>query len=221
MEFVAEYGAYDLYAFDDFCRAAELHDLGTMIKVEQEPRGWIASRAIGSGFQSVLFSDPRSVEDARECVSIARPETPEDGGTHGVATRRFTYMGYGGSPAYVQALREIVVVLMIEKKGAIEQLDEILAVLGIDMIQWGPADYSMSVGKAGQGGSAEIKAVEKRLIESCLAAGVQPRVEIGTPDGAKYYLDMGVRHFCMATDIDILHNWWKQNGEAMRREFDG
>ena len=64
VEFVAEYGAYDLYSFDDFCRAAELHDLGTMIKVEQEPRSWIASRAIGSGFQSVLFSDSRHVEDA-------------------------------------------------------------------------------------------------------------------------------------------------------------
>ncbi|MDA0336913.1 MAG: aldolase/citrate lyase family protein [bacterium] len=217
VEFVAEYGAYDLHAFDDFCRAAELHDLGTMIKVEQDPRAWIASRAIGSGFQSVLFSDPRNVADAQECVAIARPETPEDGGTYGVATRRFTYMGYGGGPEYVQALRDIVVVLMIEKKGAVESLDEILAVPGIDMIQWGPSDYSMSIGKAGQGGSAEIKAVEKRVIEACLAAGVPPRVEINTPDAAKHYLDMGVRHFCMATDINILHGWWKTNGEQLRR----
>ena len=221
VEFVAEYGAYDLYAFDDFCRAAELHDLGTMIKVEQEPRSWIAGRAIGSGFQSVLFSDGRNVADARECVAIARPETPEDGGKYGVATRRFSYMGYGGGTEYVQALRDIVVVLMIEKRGAVESLDEILEVSGIDMVQWGPSDYSMSVGKAGQGSSPEIKAVEKRVIESCLAAGVQPRAEINSPDGAKYYLDMGVRHFCMATDINILHGWWKTNGEQLRRAVEG
>ena len=42
-------------------------------------------------------------------MRIVRPETPEDKGTYGVATRRFTYMGYGGGKAYVQALREIVV----------------------------------------------------------------------------------------------------------------
>ena len=66
VEFVGEYGPFDLYALDDMCRAAELHNLGTMIKVDQEPRGFIASRAIGSGFQSVLFSDCRSVEDVRE-----------------------------------------------------------------------------------------------------------------------------------------------------------
>lgn len=221
VEFVAEYGSYDLQAFDDFCRAAELHDLGTMIKVEQDPRSWIASRAIGSGFQSVLFSDSRCVEDATECVNIARPETPEDGGTYGVATRRFTYMGYGGTPEYVQALRDIVVVLMIEKNGAVEQLDEILAVPGVDMIQWGPADYSMSIGKAGQGGSQEVKEVEKRVIKASLAAGVQPRAEINHPDGAKYYLDMGVRHFCIGTDINILHDWWKTHGESLRREIDG
>ena len=221
VEFVAEYGAYDLYAFDDFCRAAELHDLGTMIKVEQEPRAWIAGRAIGSGFQSVLFSDSRSVDDARECVRIARPETPEDGGTYGVATRRFTYMNYGGTPEYEQALRDIVVVLMIEKQGAVDSLDEILAIGGIDMVQWGPSDYSMSVGKAGQGGSPEIKAVEKRVLEACLAAGVPPRAEIGSPDGAKYYLDMGVRHFCIGTDINILNSWWQENGDELRKVVEG
>ena len=116
VEFVGEYGPFDLHDLDNMCRAAELHDLGTMIKVDQDPRGYIASRAIGSGFQSVLFSDCRTVEDARECINIVKPETPEDGGTYGVATRRFAYMGYGGSPEYVQALRDIVIVLMNREK---------------------------------------------------------------------------------------------------------
>jgi 4-hydroxy-2-oxoheptanedioate aldolase len=188
-----------------------------MIKVDQEPRGFIASRAIGSGFQSVLFSDCRSAEDVRECVNIVRPETPEDGGTFGVATRRFTYMGYGGSQEYVQALRDIVVVLMIEKKGAVENLEEILSIQGVDMIQWGGSDYSMSVGKAGQRGSAEIKAVEKQVIETALKMGVPPRAEINSADQAKAYLDMGVRHFCIGTDVNILFDWWKSHGDNLRK----
>ena len=76
VEFVGEYGPFDLYALDDLSRAAELHDMSMMIKVDQEPRGFIAQRAIGSGFQSVLFADCQSVEDVRECVKIARPDTP-------------------------------------------------------------------------------------------------------------------------------------------------
>ena len=39
---------------------------------------------------------------------------------------------------------------MIEKASAVEQLDEILAVPGVDMVQWGPADYSMSIGRSGE-----------------------------------------------------------------------
>ncbi len=217
VEFVAEYGPFDLYAFDDMCRAAELYDMSMMVKVDQEPRGFIAQRAIGSGFQSVLFSDCRSADEVCECVRIARPETPEDGGTYGVATRRFTYMGYGGSMDYVRALRDVVVVIMIEKDGAVENLEEVLSVPGVDMIQWGGSDYSMSVGRAGQRGSAEIKAVERKVIETSLRMGVPPRAEINTADQAKYYLDMGVRHFCIGTDVNILYNWWKEHGDDVRK----
>ena len=217
VEFVAEYGPFDLYAFDDMCRAAELYDMSMMVKVDQEPRGFIAQRAIGSGFQSVLFSDCRSADEVRECVAIARPETPEDGGTYGVATRRFTYMGYGGSMDYVRALRDVVVVIMIEKDGAVQNLEEVLSVPGVDMIQWGGSDYSMSVGRAGQRGSAEIKAVERKVIETSLKMGVPPRAEINTADQAKYYLDMGVRHFCIGTDVNILFDWWKEHGDSVRK----
>ena len=217
VEFVAEYGPFDLHDLDNLCRAAELHGLSSMIKVDQEPRSFVAQRAIGSGFQSVLFADCRSVEEVRECVRIVRADTPEDKGTYGVATRRFSYMGYGGTPEYVQALRDIVVVIMIEKQGSVDHLEEVLSVPGVDMVQWGPSDYAMNVGRAGQGQSPEIKAVERKVFETALKMGVPPRVELGSFDQAQYYLDMGVRHFCIGTDIVILHDWWKTNGERMRK----
>jgi 2-keto-3-deoxy-L-rhamnonate aldolase RhmA len=217
VEFVAEYGPYDLHDLDNLCRAAEIYDLDMMIKVDYEPHRFVAQRAVGSGFGSVLFADCHNVDEARDCILSVKPDTPEDGGMHGVGTRRFAYMGYGGSPEYVQALRDVVIMLMIEKKGAVEQLEEILALPGLDMIQWGGADYSMSVGKAGQRRDPEIKATEKRVIETALRMGVQPRAEINSVDEAKYYQDLGVKHFCIGTDISILFQWWKSNGEELRK----
>jgi 2-keto-3-deoxy-L-rhamnonate aldolase RhmA len=217
VEFLAEYAPFDLDALDNFCRAVELFDMSAMVKVDQDPRGFLAQRAIGSGFQSVLFADCRSVEDGRECVRIVRPETPEDGGIYGAATRRFAYMGYGGGADYVQALRDVVIVLMIEKKSAVDHLEEILQVDGIDMIQWGPSDYSMSIGRPGGRNEPEVKAVERRVFETALRMGVPPRAEIGSLDQAKYFLDLGVRHFSLSTDMTILYQWLRQNGERLRQ----
>jgi 2-keto-3-deoxy-L-rhamnonate aldolase RhmA len=217
VEFVAEYAPWDLHDLDNLCRAAELFDMGMMIKVDQEPRMFLAQRAIGAGFQSVLFADCRSAEDARRCVEAVRADGPNDGGTHGVASRRATYMLYGGTTDYVQSLSDVVVMLMIEKRGAVENLEEILSVPGVDMIQWGPADYCMSIGRPGEWHAPDIRTVERQVIETALRMGVPPRAEISTPDQAKYYLDMGVRHFSLGTDVFILHNWWKANGGELRK----
>lgn len=220
VEFLSEYAPFDLYALDDFCRAAELYNMSTMIKVDQEPRGFLAQRGIGAGFQSVLFADCRTAEDAKKCVEVVLPETPEDSGTHGVGVRRFSFMGNYGTPEYVKTLKDIVVVLMIEKKTAVENLDEILSVEGIDMIQWGPADYSMSIGRPGAFSQQDIKAVERKVIETALKHGVHPRAEIEHMDQAQYYIDLGVRHFNLGIDINILFNWWKKNGEELRKSVD-
>jgi 4-hydroxy-2-oxoheptanedioate aldolase len=221
VEFLAEYAPFDLYALDNFCRAVELFDMAAVIKVEVEPRAYQAQRGIGAGFQGVLFADVTSARDAADCVCILKPDTPEDGGRFGVAMRRFSYMGYGGTPEYVQALRDTVVMVMVEKQAAVEQLEEILRVPGIDMIQWGPADYSMNIGRPGERDHPQVKAAERLVFEKAIRAGVPPRAEINHPDQAKYYLDLGVRHFNLGVDLTILFQWWKQNGDTMRKALEG
>ena len=98
VEFVAEYGPFDLHDLDNLARAAELWDLGTMIKVDAENRAYVAQRAIGSGFGSVLFADVRDPDDARACVRCVRADAPGDEGTYGVAMRRIAYMSLWRHP---------------------------------------------------------------------------------------------------------------------------
>ena len=217
VEFVAEYAPYDLYTLENMGRAIDLFDMTGMIKVEQQPRTHLAVRAIGSGIQNVLFADPRTVEDVRECVRSVRAESPQTGGIHGVGMRRdVRFVMEVGTPAFVQALEDSVVAIMIEKASAVENLEAILSVKGVDMVQFGPADYSMSIGLAGQYGHPKVKEAERRVIETALKMGVTPRAEISRPDQAKAYLDMGVRHFCIGTDMRVLFDWFKENGQGMK-----
>lgn len=221
VEFVAEYGTFDLHDLDNLCRAAELYDMGSMIKIDQSHQAFLAQRGIGAGFTSVLFTDCRSAADVRECIRQARPDTPDDKGMYGVATRRNTYMGYGGSPEYVDSLNDIVMAVMIEKKGAVDELEEILEIPELDMVQWGGSDFSMSIGKPGQRNDPEVVAAHDKTFKTAINMGVAPRAEIQSPDEAKKYLDMGVRHFSIGTDLAILHGWWKSNGEAVLRAMQG
>jgi len=217
VEFAAEYAPYDLFALENFCRAVELYDMSAMIKVDQDTQTFVAQRAIGAGFQSVLFVDTRSAEDARRSVAAVRPDMPGSPGLNGASLRRHCYMTQSGTPDYVEALNGIVVALMIEKQSAVDQLDEILAVPGIDLIQWGPVDYSMSAGHPGGSRSPETKRVERHVIETCRKAGIPARAEIRHPDDARYYLDLGVIHFSLGTDLVILHSWWQSSGDQLRK----
>ena len=51
--------------------------------------------------------------------------------------------------------------------------------------------------------------------------GINPRAEINSSDETKKYLDMGVRHFSVGTDITILYSFWKNEGEKIIRALQG
>jgi 2-keto-3-deoxy-L-rhamnonate aldolase RhmA len=222
VEFVAEYGPYDLHSLENLGRAIDLFpNFSGMIKVEQEPRTFITVRAIGSGIQNVLYADIRTPADARTCVAAVRAEAPGSGGIHGVGMRRDAgYVLEGGSPAWITSLDEAVICLMIEKKECVENLEAVLSVPGIDMVQFGPSDYSMSIGVAEQqyGGGRHPKVVEAEhhVIKTAQKLGIRPRVELGDPNDAAPYLEMGVKDFCIGWDVVILYEWFKQKGAAMR-----
>jgi 2-keto-3-deoxy-L-rhamnonate aldolase RhmA len=222
VEFTAEYAPFHMHDLDNLGRALELKDLGGMIKIEQTQYTHQAMRAIGSGFQAVLFADLRTVEDARACVAAVRAETPGTGGRLGVGLRRDVgTVRDAGSPAYVEALNDVVIAVMIEKRECVEDLDAILSVEGLDMVQFGPSDYAMSVGVTGQRNHPDVLKAERRTIETALKKGLHPRVELGDIKQAAPYLEMGVKHFCIGWDVRVLYDWWRTNGVGMRAMLTG
>ena len=220
VEFTAEYAPFTLHDLDNLGRALELAGIAGMIKVEQGEYTHQAMRAIGSGFQSVLFADVRTVADAQACVAAVRAEAPGNRrgfGLTGVGMRRDVGTNReGGSPAYVAALDATVVVLMVEKRQCVEDLDAILAVPGIDMVQFGGSDYAMSIGEPGNRAHPDVRRAELKTIETALRKGIHPRIEIAEPEQAARYLELGVKHFCVGWDVGILSNFWRTRGETMQ-----
>ena len=221
IEFDGEYAPWDLHDLNNFATATELFNISSMIKVDQEPRSFVAQRALGSGIQNILFADIRTIEDAKACVRCVKAETPEAKGTNGCHMRRNVgYVLECGTSKYVQAMNGTVIAIMIEKKEAIDNLEEILSMKGVDMVQFGPCDYAISIGIPRQRSHPEVKEAEFKTIKTALKMGLRPRKELlgiytGTEE-IKKYIDLGVRDFSLPSDVRIIHDWLKQNGENLR-----
>ncbi len=217
VEFLAEYAPFTPFDLENIARASELHQMSSMIKIPQQSRMELALRGMNAGILNFLFTDVRTVEDAIECVKSVRAESPETGGLHGVGHGRDSEIVMEiGSKNFLQTTKDAVVAFMVEKKETIENLEAILSVPGVDMVQFGPGDYSMSIGHVGDRKHPEVVEAERFMIKTALKMGVTPRAEIPDPESAEYYLKQGVRHFCMQTDTIILYNWYKANGGALK-----
>ncbi|NLX41897.1 MAG: 2,4-dihydroxyhept-2-ene-1,7-dioic acid aldolase [Chloroflexi bacterium] len=221
VEFVGEYGPFAQVDLENIARAAELFGMGSMIKLDFTNRFYVAQKALAAGFQAIMFTDHRTAEEVRESIWYMTPDTPEDGGRMGFPNRR--WIGYQpGNPQmkYAQMVRDAVKVFMIEKKVAMDNIEEICAVPGVDIVQFGPSDYSMSRGWNSSEHFDEFKAAEREMIKVALKHGVRPRCEINSPDDAKYYIDLGVIDFCLGDELRSHANYWGRQGAALREIVD-
>ena len=221
IEFVAEYAPFSHADLENICRAAELHNISTMIKVDFQNRAYVAQKAMASGFQALLLTDHKTPEEVRETMYVIRPDTPEDGGRFGYPNRR--WIGYQPNLSqmdYAAMVRNTVAAFMVEKKECLDNLEEICEIPGVDMVQFGPSDYSMSLGWNAGAHVDEYKAAEREMIRIALKHGVQPRCEINSADEAKYYIDLGVRHFCIGDEPRNNMTYWNNVGGALKEIVD-
>ena len=218
VELVAEYTALGQTDLENIARAAELYEMGTMIKVDFQNRGFMAQKAAASGFQAIMFTDHKSAEEVKESVWLMKSDSPQGGGRFGFPNRRFIgCTPYMPQMEHAKRVDDIVLVFMIEKAETIDDLEAICSVPGIDMVQFGPSDYSMSRGWNAGEHKEEVAAVHKYMIETALAHGVRPRVEIfGEPEDALPYMEMGVRDFCFGDQVGVLRKFLNGPSVKMR-----
>jgi len=216
IEFGSQYGAWDLHDLDNMCRAAELTSLSTMIKIDRNPKDWLAQRAIAAGFQAILFADIITVEDVKDCIRAVK--LPPEGVNSFMGTRG---RRYDAQDNYAKSIDDVVIAIMVEKKNLMENLEDVLVIDGLDMIQFGPVDYGLSLRTPGKPYiRAEyndiVNADMDRAHQMALDAGVRPRAEAGSAEQCQYFMERGVRDFCIGWDVSMVATWCTQNGGKLR-----
>lgn len=217
IEYVGEYSPYTTLDLENIARAAELHGMGSMMKVDFQNRGYVAQKAIAAGFQSILFADHHTADEVRETMKMIKSDTPEQQGRFGCPSRRFIgTQVYLTQMEHARRIDDTVIAFMIEKKSAMDEIEEICSIPGVDMVQFGPTDYNMSRGRNTKDFAEETKAEERRMIEIALRHGVRPRCEVLKPAELQYYIDLGVRDFSLGDEFKKLLELWKDDGAKMK-----
>jgi 2-keto-3-deoxy-L-rhamnonate aldolase RhmA len=194
--------------------------MGSMIKVDFQNRFYTAQKAMAAGFQSVLLTDHKNAEEVAHTIKTLRPDTIKDGGRFGFPrTRWIGYHPYLSQMDYADMVRNTVFAVMIEKKDAVEDIEAICSIPGVDMVQFGPSDYSLSCDRNASEFVQECKDAEKRVIEIALKHNVQPRCEINTSQEADYYISLGVKHFSLGDELRNNIIYWENEGKSLKSKI--
>jgi 2-keto-3-deoxy-L-rhamnonate aldolase RhmA len=102
----------------------------------------------------------------------------------------------------------------------------LLSVPGVDMVNFGATDYSVSVGVPGQDGRPGtqkhrlVEEAELKVITTALRMGIQPRVEMSFLDEETMleYQRMGVKHWCMGPDTVVWFDYLNKQVSRCRHD---
>lgn len=160
-------------------------------------------RVMDAGATGVMVPMIKSAADAEAAVqAVYYPPR----GNRGVGLARA--QGYGASfPAYQKWLTDhAVIVVMIEHIDAVESIDEILAVPGIDAYIIGPYDLSGSIGRPGELDHPDVNKAIKRILEAgqkaCKPGGIH--VIEPNPEALQERIKFGFSFLGYSLDIRIL-----------------
>ncbi|KAL6247054.1 hypothetical protein RBB50_006362 [Rhinocladiella similis] len=168
---------------------------------------WFIKRALDAGAHGVLLPLLRTADNAREIVAAAKfPPIGQRGFGSPFSMSSFDSNGKLSGLAYMDnANAYVTTVVQIETKEALDNIEDIAAVEGIDVLFVGPFDLGNSIGHPVRGGfDDELRAAISKVHESAVKAGKSSGIYC--PDGktARIYADAGFKMISVVNDMSVL-----------------
>ncbi|SDV46373.1 4-hydroxy-2-oxoheptanedioate aldolase [Chitinasiproducens palmae] len=154
------------------------------------------------GAQTLLIPMIDDAEQARRAVAATR-YPPQ--GSRGVGAALARASRWNRVPDYLQRANEqICVLVQVETRKALDNLDEILSVEGVDGVFIGPSDLAADFGALGNPGRADVQAAIGTAIAAINAAGKGAGILSADVASSKRYIELGTLFTAVGVDTTIL-----------------
>jgi len=198
----------------DMALACRATGMDAMIRIRKGAY-WSYSRAFETGANGIMVPHCRSGEEAREIVRFSRFAPEGMRGMDGVEPAA----AYGLAPMadyMAHANRETFIAVQIEDADAVDNVDDIAAVEGIDILFVGPADLSQSLAVPLQFDHRRMREAIERVAAAAARYGKWWGIPVGSPEQAEIYYEMGARFLAAGSAINILREGFQQ----LRADYD-
>lgn len=140
-----------------------------MVRVPSSDPSW-AKRVLDIGAEGIVVPQVRTVQEVQTFVDACRYAPM---GKRGLGPRRPSNYGRNGGTSYREhANKTLFVSVQIETTDALDQVDQIVDIRGIDSLVVGPSDLAASLGITGQMDAPELKKAIRKISESAHRAGI-------------------------------------------------
>jgi len=161
----------------------------------------LIKRILDIGAQSILLPYVQTPEEAKRAVQAVR--YPPNG-VRGVAGASRA-SNFGRVNGYLnKADAEICLLIQVETKSALDQIEAIASVEGIDGVFIGPADLSASLGHLGNAQHPDAQAAMKDAAQRLAKVGKAAGILTGVEAEAKRYIEWGYNFVAVGTDTVLL-----------------
>lgn len=196
-----EHGPHDLRSMLATLQAVAPYASCPVLRIPQGDTTLI-KQVLEIGATTLLVPMVETAEQARALVAATR-YPPH--GIRGVGSGLARSSRWSAYPQYLhEANGRVCLLVQVETAFALDQIDEIAAVDGVDGVFIGPADLSASMGLLGQPGHPEVRSAVEGAIARTLAAGKAPGLLAVDEAVARCYIELGARFVAVGVDATML-----------------
>lgn len=209
-----EHGPTSVQHLQHLIRAAEVSGIFPIVRVKEHNLSLIGEALdIGAGGIQIP-----QVTDAQSAQQVVRAAKFSPAGMRGVC-RFVRAANYSATDRfdYFRAANETVVIVQLEGKEALDHLEQIIAVPGIDIVFVGPYDLSQSLGVPGKIDHPLVAETIREIVAKCLHHRITVGTFVDTLADAQKWGGLGVKYLSYSVDVGLFYEKCKADVAAMRK----
>lgn len=212
-----EHASYSLDVVKDMVRAGKASGLTCLARVP-DPEYHLIARTLDAGAQGVMVPRVETRETVKRIVRAAKyPPWGERGfGSRAIIT------DYEQLPVKERVARlneDTIVVIQVERKRAIEDIDDLISVRGVDAVIIGPNDLSISLGVPGETNSEPMINAIQKVVDACEKIGIASGIHVRDMKTLMFWKRRGMRMLTYSTEASMLLSSATQAVNEIKKEL--